>query len=104
MVLSGLHLGNEIWWSDPAGQEGVVNWETMRVSVAGYGDFGWGQAETSERKPHGNNADIRLPESPSAQSPSTQSVDKIIDVIIPEDELVAPVKKKGLLERIFGRD
>jgi len=54
MVLSGLHLGNEIWWSDPAGQEGVVNWETMRVSVKGFGDFGWGNAKPSIRKESGN--------------------------------------------------
>lgn len=44
MVLSGLHLGNEIWWSDPTGEEGVVNWETLRFDVAGHGSFGWGEA------------------------------------------------------------
>jgi len=42
MVLSGLHLGNEIWWSDPNGEEGVVHWDTLRIDVAGIGSFGWG--------------------------------------------------------------
>ena len=43
MVLSGLHIGNEIWWSDPSGQEGTVNWDTLRIDVAGFGTFGWGE-------------------------------------------------------------
>ncbi|OED38604.1 hypothetical protein AB833_18905 [Chromatiales bacterium (ex Bugula neritina AB1)] len=42
MVLSGLHLGNEIWWSDPNGQEGQVHWDTLQFDVAGHGSFGWG--------------------------------------------------------------
>jgi len=41
--LSGLHIGNEIWWSDPSGQEGTVNWDTLRIDVAGFGTFGWGE-------------------------------------------------------------
>ena len=42
MVLSGLHIGNEIWWSDPNGQEGIVKWPTLRVDVENHGSFGWG--------------------------------------------------------------
>ena len=42
MVLSGLHIGNEIWWSDPNGEEGIVQWPTLRVDVDGIGTFGWG--------------------------------------------------------------
>jgi len=42
MVLSGFHMGNEIWWSDPSGQEGVVSWEKLRIDVDGFGTYGWG--------------------------------------------------------------
>ncbi len=49
MVLSGLHIGNEIWWSDPGGQEGVVDWPTLRVDVEGRGTFGWGDKEVAAR-------------------------------------------------------
>ena len=47
MVLSGLHIGNEIWWSDPNGQEGIVNWPTLRVDVENHGSFGWGDKQTA---------------------------------------------------------
>jgi len=47
MVLSGLHIGNEIWWSDPSGQEGTVNWDTLRIDVAGFGTFGWGEKKSA---------------------------------------------------------
>ena len=47
MVLSGLHIGNEIWWSDPNGQEGIVKWPKLRVDVKGKGSFGWGEPESA---------------------------------------------------------
>jgi|GEM_PF-4078357 len=47
MVLSGLHLGNEIWWSDPSGQEGIVHWDNLRIDVEGYGTFGWGEKKSA---------------------------------------------------------
>ena len=51
MVLSGLHIGNEIWWSDPSGKEGVVNWETLRIDVDGFGSFGWGEKKSASLSP-----------------------------------------------------
>lgn len=47
MVLSGLHIGNEIWWSDPNGQEGIVKWPVLRVDVENHGTFGWGDKAAS---------------------------------------------------------
>ena len=56
MVLSGLHIGNEIWWSDPNGQEGIVHWPTLRVDVENHGSFGWGDNLIGQRSIPGNTA------------------------------------------------
>lgn len=75
MVLSGLHIGNEIWWSDPNGQEGIVNWPTLRVDVENHGTFGWGDQETALR----NTQQRTIAQKSSSQNiqPPSVSVDPV---------------------------
>ncbi len=80
MVLSGLHLGNEIWWSDPNGQEGVVHWETLQIDVADHGSFGWGgskqpaldkkRTSAAAAPTTGSTANTALPQQPAAPQPN----------------------------------
>ena len=88
MVLSGLHIGNEIWWSDPSGNEGTVHWDTLRIDVEGYGTFGWGEKKSAslsvghQDKLQANNHDLQ------AENP-------IAATIKPE--------RKGLLGKFFDK-
>lgn len=96
MVLSGLHIGNEIWWSDPNGQEGVVDWPTLRVDVDGIGSFGWGSSESASA------ADVQTRQQqqtvsldPADAEPPAGSVAEVTTTHRNE-------KEDGLLQSIFG--
>ncbi len=104
MVLSGLHIGNEIWWSDPSGQEGIVNWETLRIDVDGHGTFGWGEKRTAALKTN-SASQAKLQPQNNALQQAPLADETISD---PGEWHEAPVtaqpetKKKGLLSKIFG--
>jgi len=92
MVLSGLHMGNEIWWSDPSGQEGVVNWETLRIDVDGFGTYGWGEKKTASSTGQSSNKTV-------TQNNNDGVWEGDIPITVTEPE---PVKRKGLFDRLFG--
>ena len=92
MVLSGLHMGNEIWWSDPSGQEGVVNWEALRIDVDGFGTYGWGEKKTASATGQSSNKTV-------AQNNNDGVWEGDIPITVTEPE---PVKRKGLFDRLFG--
>ncbi len=104
MVLSGLHIGNEIWWSDPAGQEGVVNWDTLRIDVEGHGTFGWGEKRTallqSGAQPRADNTQGTASKAQNANSGDGTWQDEPITVMAEDEE---PAKKKGLLGRLLDK-
>lgn len=102
MVLSGLHLGNEIWWSDPSGQEATINWETLRIDVEGHGTFGWGDKKSAALNPNiqPQTSAAKAATEPTITNPGVgEWQDEPINVVIPEE----PVKKKGLLGRLFDK-
>ena len=99
MVLSGLHMGNEIWWSDPSGQEGVVSWETLRIDVDGFGTYGWGEKSSASSQQQTPSTSVA-----KTDNPTTEDVNTPITVNAPNDPTVpVTTEKKGLFDRIFGR-
>ena len=105
MVLSGLHIGNEIWWSDPNGQEGIVKWPNLRIDVAGKGTFGWGDQNTAAAS-----STPQWGEQPQAKQFQEQQVAAVsvdpADAVLPEDIAVIPTEvipeKKGFLKSLIG--
>ena len=82
--MSGLHIGNEIWWSDPSGQEGIVNWDTLRIDVDGFGSFGWGEKKSASLNPDLQN-------------------NKELVAATPPDLSTEPEKKKSLFSRLLDK-
>ena len=106
MVLSGLHIGNEIWWSDPSGQEGVVHWDTLRIDVEGYGTFGWGEKKSaqlnSSEQPVAQQAEQQVAQkAPTQTSDTGEWSDEPIDVQL---DAAPEAEKRGFFSRLFGRD
>ncbi len=103
MVLAGLHIGNEIWWSDPSGQEGVVHWDTLRIDVEGHGTFGWGEKKSAALN--------GLNDRTNAVQPSANNQSQQASVTATSDWSDEPVdveadipQKRGLLQRLLGID
>ena len=93
MVLSGLHIGNEIWWSDPSGQEGIVNWDTLRIDVDGFGTFGWGEKKSASLNPDlQDNAGLQ-------ENISLQNNKELLAATPPAE----PEKKRSLLSRLLDK-
>ncbi len=98
MVLSGLHIGNEIWWSDPAGTEGKVEWPTLRIDVNGIGTFGWGEQDTAATtlmQPKKQTVSL----DPADAAPPPQHTFPEAD---PTPSTPAEAEKEGLLKSILG--
>ena len=103
MVLSGLHIGNEIWWSDPSGQEGTVNWDTLRIDVAGYGTFGWGEKKSASRSSTNQPASEQVAGKKTAETEFSEIDEWNDEPITVQEEGTSEQadKKKGLLGRLF---
>ena len=101
MVLAGLHTGNEIWWSDPSGREGVVHWDTLRIDVEGHGTFGWGEKKSASLKSTTQDVADTNNTSDSGNATAGEWSDEPIKV---QESGESNSKRRGFLGRLFGRD
>lgn len=106
MVLSGLHIGNEIWWSDPNGQEGIVNWPTLKIDVQNHGSFGWEDENTAQLQAIQPNRSSKV----SAMQSAPQSLDPADAVFAGTDTPATPMaiaeppqkEQQGVLRSLFN--
>ena len=104
MVLSGLHIGNEIWWSDPNGQEGIVNWPKLRVDVAGKGSFGWGEPEFASLFSAPSSGETVAAKQQVTTPPNAVSIDPA-DATLPDTVAAAQPaeqEKRGFFKSLIG--
>ncbi len=108
MVLSGLHIGNEIWWSDPNGQEGIVKWPTLKVNVENHGTFGWGDEDSAQSQ---TSQTVRTAKADATQS--AYSIDPA-DAVYAESSsqptveeagsaIAPPENEQGAIRSLFNR-
>lgn len=96
MVLSGLHIGNEIWWSDPGGMEGIVHWPTLKVNVDGVGTFGWDNPGST------SNGITPARQQPQPDSISLDPADAVLPHELDADSEPQQRREDGMLRSILN--